>query len=86
MPVGFHAIARLLGNQGRCDDPTAVTLFRQIAKEPIAGGAGLIDKYQELAFREEPWDQFVELVLSGSNGAEVDDLGMGFLSNVGHGC
>jgi hypothetical protein len=67
-PVGFHAIARLLGNQGGCDDPIAVTLFRQIAIEPIAAGAGLVDKHQELAFREEPSDQFVELVLSGSNG------------------
>jgi hypothetical protein len=84
-PVGFHAIDRLFGNQGRGDNPIAVALFRQIAIEPIATGAGFIDKDEVLALRQEASNQFVDIALSSANGAKVGDLGLVFLGHVSHG-
>ena len=42
--VGFHAVPGLFGNSGGGDDPAHVSFVGQVAREPIAAGAGFVDQ------------------------------------------
>ena len=44
--VGFDAVTGLFGNQRRRYHPAVVVFFREIPLEPVAAGAGFIDKDQ----------------------------------------
>ena len=83
--VSLDAIARLVGNQGRGDDPAVMALFRQIPIEPLPTGARFIDKDQVFGFGLQLADELINVGLPGADGAEVEDVGVMVLGNIGDG-
>ena len=77
--IRFDTVAGLLRDQGRGDDPAAVAFFGQIAIEPIAAGAGFIDKDELLALGLQLPDELVDITLPGPDRAQRDDFRAIFL-------
>jgi hypothetical protein len=73
--VGCDAIAGFFGNQRGCHHPAVVAFFGQIPIEPIATGAGFIDKDQMLGLGWQLADEVVNVILACADGTEVADLG-----------
>ena len=78
--VGFDPIAGLFGDQRGRDDPADMAFFGQIAIEPVPTGAGFIDKDEMFAFGLQLPDELIDVTLSGTDGAEGDDLGVVILA------
>ena len=81
--IRFDTVAALLRDQGRGDDPAAVAFFGQRALEPIAAGAGFIDKDKLLALGLQLPDELVDRTLPGPDRAQRDDVRAIVLSNIG---
>jgi hypothetical protein len=82
---GFDPGTRLVGHEGGRDHPADAAFLRAVAGEPLATRASRIDKAAVLALRQESSHPLVKLGLASSAGAERDDRGVVFLSDVGHG-
>jgi hypothetical protein len=83
--IRFDTVAGLLRDQGRGDDPAAVAFWGQLAIEPIAAGAGFIDKDELLALGLQVPDEPVDITLPGPDRTQIDDFGMVFLGHVSDG-
>jgi hypothetical protein len=81
--VGFDAVAGLLWDERRRDDPACVPFVAQITREPIAAGASFVDEDERMAFGLELADELVEVTLVRADRAEVDDLRAMVLGHVG---
>jgi hypothetical protein len=57
----------------------------EIAVEPIATGAGFIDKDKVRAFGLQPTDELIDITLSRPDVAEGDDFGVVVLGDIGDG-
>jgi hypothetical protein len=84
-PVRFDSIPRLFRDERRGNDPADVTFFGEIAVEPIPTRACFIDKHQMLAFRLPFPAELVDIALACTDSAEVDDVSMVFLRDIGDG-
>ena len=78
-------IARLVGNQGRGDDPAVMALLRQITLEPVATRPRFIDKGQGLGLGGHLSKELIKSGRPGAEGAEVDDLSVVVFGDVGYG-
>jgi hypothetical protein len=67
MPVGFDPVARLVGNHGGSADPADGALCRQIARAPVAAGAGVVDHDEGLALRGQLPHEPIEVTLAGAD-------------------
>ncbi len=74
-PVSLDLIAWLLGKEGRGDDPTDESLFREVPIEPVAARPGLIDEDQLSAFGMELADELIDVTLAGSDGCPPQESG-----------
>jgi hypothetical protein len=83
--VGFHAVASLFGNQGRCDHPAAMSLFRQITIEPVPTGARFIDKDEVCGFGVQLAHELINVALPSADRAKINDLSRVLLGDIGHG-
>jgi len=61
-----------------------VPLFGQITIEPIAAGDSFVDEGEMSAFGLELADERVDVTLARAYGADIDDLGVVFLGDVGY--
>ena len=82
---GFDPIAGLLGDQRWGHHPADVAFLREIAGAPIPAGPRFRDKDQICAFGLHFPDELVDIALARTDGAEGDNLGVVFLSNIGNG-
>jgi hypothetical protein len=81
-PVGLDAIAGFLGDQGRRNDPADVPPGGEITIEPITARTRLVYEDQMRAFRLQLTNERVDVTLSGTDRAHIDDFGMVFLGHV----
>ena len=72
--VCFDPITALLRDQGRSADPAAMAFFGQRALEPVAAGAGFIDKDEWLTLGLQLPDELVDITLPGPDCAQRDDF------------
>jgi hypothetical protein len=75
-PVGFYPVTRLLWDEGGSDDPAGVALFGEVAVEPVAAGAGLVDEHELAAAGGKAPEQLVYVALPGADGAEGHHIGI----------
>jgi hypothetical protein len=83
--IGFHPVARLVGNQRGGDDPTALALFHEIPGEPVATRPRLIDKDQRFGLGVHVAHELITIGLPGADRAEIDDLGVVVCGDIGYG-
>jgi hypothetical protein len=83
--VGVDPITGLLGNQRRRHHPAVRALVRQLAVEPGATGAGVVDEEQMFGLGWPLADELIAITLAGANGAKIGDLGTVLLRDVRHG-
>jgi hypothetical protein len=84
-PVSVQAVARVLGHEGRSDDPAAMAWFRQIAREPGPTGSRFIDDDQGLGVGVQRAHELLEIGLPGADGAEVAHLSVVSLGDISTG-
>ena len=60
-----------------------MALFRQITLEPVPTGARFIDKDQVFGFGWPLADELINVGRPGADGAEVEDVGVMVLGNIG---
>jgi hypothetical protein len=80
--VGFDPVARLFRNQGWGDDPVDVASFGKVAVEPVATGAGFIDKNQMFRLGLEFAGEVVDIGLCRPDGADGGDLSTVILRDI----
>jgi len=68
-PVGLDPIPGLLGDERRGDHPAGEPFLGEVAIEPVAAGAGLIDEHQGMALGLELADELVDVALTSTDGA-----------------
>jgi hypothetical protein len=73
-PVGVDPVARLCGHQGGGDDPAAVAVFPQGAREPGAAGTSCVDEDALRTLRLQRPKPLRTLALPGPARAEGDTL------------
>jgi hypothetical protein len=83
--VGCDSIPGLCGEQGGRHAPADMAFLGQRAAEPVPAGARLRDKDAMLAFGRHLPDEWIDVTLSCTDGAEGDDFGVVFLGDVRHG-
>jgi hypothetical protein len=83
--VRCDAVTGLLGNQRRRHHPAIIACFRQIAVEPGATRASLIDNDEVLGLGWHVPAELVEVDVPGADAAEIGHLGAVLLSDVSHG-
>jgi hypothetical protein len=84
IPAGGCApLPGLLGEQGGRDAPAALAFFRQRAVAPLPARAGFRDKDAMLTLRLQRPAELIAVPLAGPNGAEGDDLSVGFFGDLG---
>jgi hypothetical protein len=81
--VGLDAVAGLSGDERGGDHPAGELFSGEIAIQPIATGAGLINEDQPGGFGLQCADQFINVALTGTDGAEGDDGGVPVLRCIG---
>jgi hypothetical protein len=81
--VRFDPVTSLFGDQRGGHDPANVSFFAQIPVEPVAAGAGFVDKNQVFGLRVQLPNELIDVGLSRANGAEVNDLRVMISRNVG---
>ena len=82
--VGFHAVAGLFGNHGGRDHPAAMSLLRQITREPVPTGSRFIDTDQVFGLGWHVSKELINIGLPGADGAEVDHLSVVRFGDIGH--
>jgi hypothetical protein len=82
--VGLHPVARLLGNQGRGDDPADAAFWGEIPGEPVATGSRVIDNDEMWGVRVELPAEGSDVTWTGADGAQIDDLGVVIFGHRGH--
>jgi hypothetical protein len=80
--VGFHPIARLLGDERWGHDPAEVALLRERAGELIPTWPCIIDKDQLMAFGWQLADEPGDVALTSANGAKVDGFSLVCFGNI----
>jgi hypothetical protein len=80
--VGFHPIARLLGDERWGNDPADVAVLREIVVEPLPTWTRFIDKDQMMAFGWQLADEQVDVALPSANGAKVDAVSAVFFGRI----
>jgi hypothetical protein len=81
--IGVDVVARLLRDERGGDDPADLALLGESAGAPIPTRTRFRDQDQMCAVGLQLPDAVVEVVLARANGAEVNDLGVVFVGNVG---
>jgi len=76
-PVCFDPVSGFFGDERRGDYPAGESLFGKVAIEPVPAGAGLINEDELAGFALELADQLIDVVLTGVDRSEKDDLGTG---------
>jgi hypothetical protein len=82
--VSLDALAGLLGQQGRGDDPTAGASVGQITSAPVATRRRFIDKDQVWGLGWHLPTEVITIGLPRAKGAEVDHLSGVILGDIGH--
>ena len=78
--VGVAPSPRFFGNQRGRPHPAVVTVFCQIAGEPVAPGAGFVDEDQLCGLRWPLADELIHVTLAGADAAEGDALSLGLVA------
>jgi hypothetical protein len=83
--VRLHAVAGLSRNERRRDHVTAEALSGEVAIQPIAARAGLIDEDERRTFRLELANQLVDVGLARADRTQRGDLRAALVRRVGYG-
>jgi hypothetical protein len=60
-----------------------MAFFAQVSVEPVATGAGFVDKDEMLGLGLQLTHELIDVGLPGADGAEVSDLGIVIVSDIG---
>lgn len=82
--VGLDAVAGRLGHERGRDDPAGLAFFRAIAGEPVAPGSRCIDEDQGRGFCLSRAHELIHVALPSANAAQVEDLSVVIVGDIGH--
>jgi hypothetical protein len=83
-PVGLDPISGLLGDERRGDHPAGEPFLGEVAIEPVATRAGLVDEDQGVALGLELADELVDVALTSPDATQRDHFCIPLLGGIRH--